>query len=45
VGLPRFEGHERWSAYNVRQLLDATLWEWVGEHGGLPACRTRAIEA
>jgi hypothetical protein len=27
-----------------RELLDAALREWVGEHGGLPACRTRAIE-
>jgi hypothetical protein len=31
-------------AYNPRELLDAALREWVGEHGGLPACRTRAIE-
>jgi hypothetical protein len=44
VGVPRFGGHERWSAYNVRELLDAALWECVGEHGGLVACRGRAIE-
>ena len=40
VGLPRFGGHERGSAYNVAELLDAELCGWVG-----PAdCRREGAE-
>ena len=45
MGLPRFGGHERCSAYNVGgELLDAVLCERMGEDGGLSACRSRAID-
>jgi hypothetical protein len=34
LGVPRFGGHERRSAYNLGELLDAALGERVVENGG-----------
>ena len=29
LGLPRFDGHEWWSGYKVRELLDVALCAWA----------------
>ena len=44
VGLPQFDGHECWSAYNVDELFGAALYEWIARTVVLSACGSRAIE-